>query len=249
MNRRKKRGRISWNIQVLNDSPLRDFDPRTKLVLSLSSSLAIMLPLEQLVAATLGYILLLSWARVINAALQQIWRIKWLLLGVFVIDWIFISLELAISITLRLSLLTSTFSLFFSTTTPAEFRLALEALKLPYRYAFSLSLAFQNLTIFDRETQLIREAQRSRGAWQPPAGWKKLIETTKDLISLTVPSIVMTTKRAWTMTEAAYARGFNSPKRNPYKKLRMQLKDWIIIGIAICAGILLVIWRQSSFIQ
>jgi energy-coupling factor transporter transmembrane protein EcfT len=56
----------------------------------------------------------------------------------------------------------------------------------------------------------------------------------------------MTTKRAWTMTEAAHARGFNSPKRKPYQKLSMQIRDWAIIGGAFGIGILLAIWRHTK---
>lgn len=240
---KRRKGPPSWDMPLIHASPLRDFDPRTKLALSLSTSLAVMLPLKQLAIATLFYFLLLSWARVLKPAARQIWRLKWLLIGLFLIDWIVVSLELATSVTIRISLLASTFSLFFATTTPAEFRLALESLGFPYRYAFSLSLAFQNLTEFDRETKLIREAQRSRGAWVPPDGWKKMIKFTQDLISLTVPAVVMTTKRAWTMTEAAYARGFNSPKRTPYQKLSMKTKDWVLLFIAFSIGIALIFWR------
>lgn len=240
---RRRKGPPSWEMPLIHESPLREFDPRTKLALSLSTSLAVMLPLEQLAIATLFYLVLLAWAKVLRPAAQQIWRLKWLLIGLFLIDWVVVSLELAASVTIRIGLLASTFSLFFATTTPAEFRLALESLGFPYRYAFSLSLAFQNLSDFDRETKLIREAQRSRGAWVPPDGWKKILQFTQDLISLTVPAIVMTTKRAWTMTEAAYARGFNSPKRTPYQKLAMKGKDWGLLIIAFSIGVALVIWK------
>lgn len=242
MFKRRKRS-PTWEMPLIKDSPLRGYDPRTKLILSLSTSLAVMLPLKQLSIAICFYIALIFWAKVQKPAAQQLWRLKWLLIGLFIIDWIFVSLELATSITLRIGLLASTFSLFFSTTTPAEFRLALESLGFPYRYAFSLSLAFQNLTVFDRETRLIREAQRSRGAWHLPEGWKRILEFTRDLVSLTVPAVVMTTKRAWTTTEAAYARGFDSPKRSPYQRLRMGIKDWLLICIAILIGIFLVVWR------
>lgn len=240
---RRRKGPISWEMPIIEDSPLRHFDPRTKLALSLSTSLAVMLPLEQLAVAVVIYAGLIIWAKVYPQALKQLWRLKWLLLGLFIIDWVVVSLELATSVTLRISLLASTFSLFFSTTTPAEFRLALESFGFPYRYAFSLSLAFQNLAEFDRETRLIRESQRSRGAWQPAEGWKKIIQFTRDLVSLTVPAIVMTTKRAWTTTEAAYVRGFNSPKRRPYQKLSMSSKDWLLIAISVLIGVALVVWR------
>ncbi len=240
---KRRRKSVSWEIPLIHDSPLRDFDPRTKLALSLSTSLAVMLPLEQLAISALLYLILISWAGVLKPAARQIWRLKWLLIGLFLIDRFVVSLELALSVTIRISLLASTFSLFFSTTTPAEFRLALESLGFPYRYAFSLSLAFQNLAEFDRETKLIREAQRSRGAWSPPNEWKKVLKFTQDLVSLTVPAVVMTKKRAWTMTEAAYARGFDSPKRKPYHRLVMKAKDWGLILVAVLIGIGLIVWR------
>jgi len=53
----------------------------------------------------------------------------------------------------------------------------------------------------------------------------------------------MTTKRAWAMTEAAYARGFDSPHRRPYRELAMGWLDWVLLaGMAGVVAILL-LWR------
>ena len=47
------------------------------------------------------------------------------------------------------------------------------------------------------------------------------------------------TRRAWSMTEAAYARGFESPHRRPYRVLRMRPADWLLIaGVASLVGLL-----------
>ena len=239
--RRREAG--MWQIALLDSSPLRTVDPRTKLALSLAASLAVMLPVTQLAAAILVYVAFMAWARVLKGAARQVWRLKWVLLGLFVIDWLFVSLELAVSITLRLSLLASTFSMFFATTTPAELRLALEWLRVPYRYAFSLSLAFQSLNLLDQEWRSIREAQQARGAWEIPTGWRKLRQNVQDMISLSVPSIVLATKRAWSMTEAAYARGFNSPNRHPYHRLSFATLDWVLVTGSTLIGVGLIVWR------
>ncbi len=236
----------AWQVDLIESSPLRPVDPRTKLALSLSASLAVMLPLTQLVVAILIYIAFMGWARVLKGAARQVWGLKWLLLGLFVIDWIFVSLELAVSITLRLSLLASTFSMFFATTTPAELRLALEWMRVPYRYAFSLSLAFQSLSLLDEEWRTIREAQQARGAWQPPTGWRKLRQNISDMIALSVPAIVLVTKRAWAMTEAAYARGFDAPHRRPYRELSLKPFDWALLIGATLIGVGLMAWRLVS---
>jgi energy-coupling factor transporter transmembrane protein EcfT len=231
------------NLALVEDSPLRRADPRTKLALSLCASLAVMLSLEKLAAFMILYALLLLWARLLPAAARQVWRLKWVLLVLFVVDWLFVSLDLAVIITLRLILLAGAFSLFFATTTPSELRLALERFHVPYRYAFSLSLAFQSVGLLDDEWRAIREAQRARGAWSQPAGWRDLAARVRDLVALAVPAVVLTTKRAWAMTEAAYARGFDSPHRRPYRHLALGHLDGLLLAGTLVVAAILVFWR------
>jgi energy-coupling factor transporter transmembrane protein EcfT len=229
---------------LVEHSPLRRVDPRTKLALSLCASLAVMLPLEKLAVFMGLYVVLLLWARLLPAAARQVWRLKWVLLVLFVVDWVFVSLELAVIITLRLILLAGAFALFFSTTTPAELRLALEWLRVPYRYAFSISLAFQSVGLLDDEWRTIREAQQARGAWSSAgSSWREMIRRTGDLVALAVPAVVLTTKRAWSMTEAAYARGFDSPHRRPYRQLAMHWLDWVLLAGTVAVAVALLLWR------
>ena len=172
---------------------------------------------------------------------QPVWR-RWLLV-LLVVDWWLVSMELGLIIVLRLTLLAGAFALFFSTTTPGELRLALEWLRVPYRYAFSLSLAFQSVGLLDDEWRAIREAQWARGAWAPPAGWRQVRSWVRDLVSLSVAAIVMTTRRAWAITEAAYARGFDSPQRRPYRRLRMGRLDWLLLAGTGAVAAALLLWR------
>ena len=228
---------------LVEDSPLRTADPRTKLAISLCASLAVMLPLERLFAFMVLYLLLLGWGRLLRQAGEQVWRIKWILLVLFVVDWWLVGGNLAVVITLRLVLLAGVFALFFATTTARELGLALESLHLPYRYAFSISVAFQSLGLLDDEWRSIHEAQSARGALPRNSGLRKFLQQMGDLVALTVPAIVLTTKRAWSMTEAAYARGFDSPHRRPFHQLKLGLLDWLLLtGTVIAAGLLL-FWR------
>ncbi|MEJ2208604.1 MAG: energy-coupling factor transporter transmembrane component T [Anaerolineae bacterium] len=231
------------SLALVEHSPLRRADPRTKLALSLCASLAVMLSLEKLAAFMGLYVILLLWARLLPEAARQVWRLKWVLLVLFVVDWLFVSPDLAVIITLRLTLLAGAFALFFATTTPGELRLALEWMRVPYRYAFSLSLAFQSVGLLDDEWRTIREAQQARGAWLPPTGWRSLLAKVGDLVALAVPAIVMTTKRAWAMTESAYARGFDSPRRRPYRQLQMGRLDWILLIGTLAVAAALLLWR------
>jgi energy-coupling factor transporter transmembrane protein EcfT len=214
------------------------------LALSLCASLAVMLPVERILAFMSLYILLLVWARLLSEAAQQVWRLKWVLIILFILDWVLVGPDLAVIITLRIVLLAGAFAIFVRTTTPGEFRLALEWLHVPYAYAFSVSLAFQSVGLLDEEWRAIREAQRARGAWSFEwNGWRQAISQVGELVALTVPAIVLTTKRAWALTEAAYARGFDSPHRRPYRRLRMQRVDWLLLAATVLVSIVLIAWR------
>jgi len=171
-----------------------------------------------------------------------VWRLKWVLIVLFILDWLLVDLNLAIVVSLRLILLAGVFTLFFATTTASELGLALESLRVPYRYAFSLSLAFQSIGLLEEEWGNIREAQRARGVFSVESGIRKLLKSVRDLIALTVPAVVTTTKRAWSMTEAAYARGFDSPHRKPYRQLRFCWYDWILLAVT-AAMTALMFWR------
>ena len=229
-------------LAVLEESPLRKADPRTKLFISIAISLVVMMPLEKLVIFLGGYALFLVWGRLLIPAIRQVWRIKWVLIILFFADWWLISLDHALIICTRIILLTGVFALFFSTTTARELGLALEKLRVPYRYAFSLSLAFQSLGLLDDEWRTIYEAQVSRGAVPEMSSWRRALSQANNLVSLTIPAIVLTTKRAWAITEAAYARGFDSPHRTSYHQLNFSRLDAILM-VGTVLLIFILYWR------
>ena len=237
-----KRSGRSPRMVLVENSPLRHVDPRTKLAIALCASMAVMLPLERMITFMAFYSLVLLWARLLPEAARQVWRLKWVLIILFILDWLLVDLNLAVVVSLRLILLAGVFTLFFATTTASELGLALESLRVPYRYAFSLSLAFQSIGLLEDEWGTIREAQRARGVFSVESGIRKLLKSVRDLIAFTVPAVVTTTKRAWSMTEAAYARGFDSPHRKPYHQLRMCWYDWILLS-ATAAVAVLMFWR------
>jgi energy-coupling factor transporter transmembrane protein EcfT len=232
---------------LVADSPLRRFDPRTKLALSLGASAAVMLPMDRLLVFLAVYTALFAWGRLLPYTARQVWRIKWVLILLFILDTWLVGLDLAAIICLRLILLAAAFTLFFMTTKSSELSLSLEKLHLPYRYAFSLSLAFQSLGLLDGEWRCILEAQQARGALPEISGvrserlFRKVFEQVRNLVALSVPAILLTTRRAWSITEAAYARGFDSPVRRPYQQLRMAPRDWLFL-IAIVVLIVGLYW-------
>ena len=241
--RRRGTGEHRRLVRIVHESPLRQVDPRVKLELSLLVALAVMLPLARLAIFWLAFAALMAPARLAGEMWHQIRRSAWILIVLFLIDWPSVSLEFAVLITLRFSLVVSAFVIFFATTRPEEFRLAMERLGLPYPYAFSLSLAFLSISLMSEEWQTIWEAQRSRGAWQESTGIRRIGERLNDLVALGVPAIVLTVKRAWTFTEAAYTRGFDSPQRRPYRQLVMRAADWALAAGVLIVMTLVFIWR------
>jgi energy-coupling factor transport system permease protein len=236
-------GRRRRVFRLRDNSPLRGIDPRVKLALSLLAASAVMLPLTQLGAFLVVYAAFLAWSRVLDEAFHAAARIAWLMAALFVLDWFFIDLPFAALITLRFVLVVSSFTAFFATTTLEEFRLALAWLRVPYRYAFTLSLALGSVTVLDEEWRAIQEAQRARGAWRRSTGLRGLPDTIRDLVALAVPTVVLTTRRAWSLTEAAYARGFGSPHRRPYDELHMRWPDWTLLASSLVLITLLILSR------
>jgi energy-coupling factor transporter transmembrane protein EcfT len=238
-------------LRLIEDSPLRGLDPRTKIWIGLCASLMVMLPIERLLIFIALYLLFLGWARLLPATARQVWRLKWILLILFVLDALLVDLELAVTVTLRIAMLAGVFTLLFATTTPAEFTLALENLGLPYRYAFSLGLASQSLVLLEEEWNSILEAQRARGALRTWRSWRTSLgeglrsglQQVSDLVALTVPAVVLTTKRAWSITEAAYARGFDSPHRASYHRLRLIGRDFFAMGISLLTCAVFLFWQ------
>ena len=229
---------------LVEGSFLRRIDPRVKLLAALCVSLMVMLPLERLVIFLGVYALFLAWARLLPTTLRQAWRLRWLILVLLILDVWLVNWELALVVTLRLVLLSGVFSLLVATTTPRELGLALEGLHLPYRYAFSLGLAFQSIGLLEDEWNAILEAQRARGISLSASGWRQTLGQARDLVAFTVPAIVLTTRRAWSITEAAYARGFDSPQRQPYRRLALNAGDWLfLLGALSVAGVFLIHWR------
>ncbi len=234
---------MTHTMHIIESSPLRRADPRTKLALCLCASLAVMLPLEKIILFSFIYVIFLLWARLLPEAARQAWKLKWILLVLFMVDWLAVSLNLAAVVTLRLLLMAGVFAMFFSTTTPSELCLALVWLRVPYRYAFSISLSFQTVSSIDAEWRGILEAQKARGAFTAPSGWRYMVEQVRNLVSLTVPAVVLTARRAWSMTEAAYARGFESPHRCAYNRLSMGAIDWTILAGTCMVAAAIIIWR------
>jgi energy-coupling factor transporter transmembrane protein EcfT len=224
----------------LADSFLRRADPRAKIVLALAVSTAVALPLTPLALVAACLAGLLAAARLAGPAAAQLWRARWWLGVLFVVDWLFVSLEFAGLITLRLAALAAAFTIVFATTTADELSLAVEHLGVPRRLAFAFAMAFRALGLIEREWREIVEAQQARGIVvevSAPRRWHAWRERLGHAAALVVPAIVLAVQRAWAISEAASVRGFESPLYRPYQVLRLRPLDHaLLMATAVVLG-------------
>ena len=212
---------------------LRRIDPRTKLVLSLAASAAVMLPLRPLALFVGCYAALVLTAGIARHAWRHLTRVGLLLVALFAFDWVLVGLPFAVLISLRLVLLVTAFTVLFATTTPDELRLALESLRIPRRVAFAFATACCALPLLESEWHAIREAQQARGIHRGDtgtSGWRGWRERVASAVALIVPAIVMITQRAWSIHESAAVRGFESPRRRPCRRAALSRLDWLLLG-------------------
>ncbi len=241
--RRWRGGRRRGAGEIVERSPLRRADARTKLALSLAASLSVMLPLPQLVVFVAAFGTLLVAARLTAQAAVPLRRLAPLLAVLLVADCLLVGPSFALLIALRLALMATAFSVLVASTTPDELRGALEALRVPHRLAFTLSSAFRSMALLDRDWLGIVEAQRARGLPRPTAdaaGRRRWLARLVETRGLVVPAIVIATRRAWCVHEAAAARGFGSPLRRPRRTPRLASIDHALLAAA--ASLLLVLW-------
>ena len=221
---------------------LRRVDPRTKLVLCLAASLAIMLPLHALATFLMAYALFVVSAGLLRPVLEQLRRVALLLAALFVVDALFIGCDFAVLVTLRLVLLVTAFNLLFATTTADEMRLTFEGFGMSPRLAFTLATACCSVDLVQTEWLAVIEAQRARGIDRPQCAhaWRERLAGS---VALIVPAVVFVAHRAWAISEAAATRGFDSPVRRPVRVLRLTWLDWVLLAASV--SVMILVWRTK----
>ncbi len=121
--------------------------------------------------------------------------------------------------------------LFVSTTHPEEFANSLTRIGIPYRIAYTLTLALRLVPLFDAEANQVMDAQRARGIdthTKSPRGVIRLMRFTF------VPMVVSALSRVDSLTISMEARGFGYRKNRTYlHRSRFQIRDVIIVLTAI----------------
>jgi energy-coupling factor transport system permease protein len=190
----------------------------------------------------LGVLLLpLSNAKMVREFFKGLAGIQFLIIFILIINTVLLSLNFAIVTILRIVVLMGAFSLYFQTTLPEDLTQSLISLGFKYPYAFAISLAFRFVPTMALETEIIMEAQKSRGHRIQEGG---VIQQIRNLFPLLIPLLFNSIRRAYNVAEALESRAFGVyPKPTFFYPIRFTAKDGaIVIGsiLFLITGILLV---------
>ncbi|MHA1694407.1 MAG: energy-coupling factor transporter transmembrane component T family protein [Candidatus Helarchaeota archaeon] len=208
---------------------IHNLDPRTKLYFAITISILslIFTDIIPLLIIFVSMIPIFIVAKSFKHWIKTLQGLFILLLIIIIIDTLFISFSVAISMIFRLFNLITSFSLFFLTTHPDDFSQALIQMYVPYSFAFALSLSVRFIPTLGIETQTIMDAQMSRGLELQKGN---IIKRVKNFIPIIIPMIVLSIRRAILIAESLESRGFGIIKKRTYLyKLNMNWKDYSII--------------------
>jgi energy-coupling factor transport system permease protein len=220
-------------------------DPRTKLLLLVTSFVMVLLP-ESPQVVFIATLLVLG-----QATLSRAWPvlrpIRWLLvtLALFSLGiWSVMaqgptplfwrvsreSLAFGAANFLKLSTMMVAGLTLLATTSPEELFLGLVKFRLPYPGAFAFALALRWVPEVFATVQRVKEAQAARGlSWEGGNPLDRL----KRHLPLLAPIFLLTLRRSQSMAWALEARGFQvSPRRTYLLETHMAWRDGVVLGVA-----------------
>ena len=219
---------------------LHRLDPRSKLFMILIYTILAFM-FRSLSLMIILFLLTIPFMLIANLSSQFIKGLKGLYFVIFfilIINTLSGSFNNSLITIIRLMILMIIFSIYFQTTLPEDITQSLILLHIPYSTAFSLSLSFRFVPTMAQETEIVMNAQKSRGHRIQEGG---MIQQIRNLFPLLIPLLMNSIRRAYHVAEALETRAFGVEKvPNFYYPLRMKLLDIrfialnsIILGVGI----------------
>ncbi len=209
---------------------IHKLDPRVKMCIALVFTILALIfdsIYPMLVLFGLSF-LLIAFARRVTRWFDTVKSMSFFFALILVLNTIFMnSFSYALTMSLRLLVLLSSFSIFFLTVHPDDLAAALVALKFPYPFSFSISLSFRYVPTLALEVQTIMDAQKSRGLELERGN---LFTRIKNFLPIIVPLVILSIRRALLVAESLESRGFGtSNKRFFYKEIKMGYGGWVVL--------------------
>lgn len=251
------------------DSPIHKMDPRAKIMAMLIVLVAIFFPAGFLGYAVIG-LCAVAVVLIAKLSLNFVWRsmrpMLFMLLFLLVVNILVIrtgtplislfgfaiysdAVSQTLYIAVRLMLMIIITTVLTATTKPLDLTLGIEDLLKPFErfhlpaheIAMMISIALRFIPTLIEETQRIMRAQASRGVDLKEGSLKEKVMA---VLSLIVPLFVSAFQRAEDLANAMEARGYCPGRpRTRYKILKMQGRDYILLGGATAlAAAMLILW-------
>jgi len=213
----------------MKDTIIHNLDPRTKLYFAIIVTIISLLftDIIPLAILFLSLVPLFIAGKIVTQWLNTLKGLVFLAIFIIIIDTLFIDFSLGIAMSVRLFTLISAFSLFFLTVHPDDFSQGLIQMKIPFSFAFALSLAIRFVPTLGQEAQNVREAQMVRGLELQKGN---IIKKIKNFIPIIIPLIVLSIQRALVVAESLESRAFGAVKKRTYLyPLKLKISDYFII--------------------
>lgn len=132
-------------------------------------------------------------------------------------------------------------------TSIGEITLGLIKAKIPYKFAFSFSMALRFVPLVMKDLTIIREAQKSRA---PEIDKGKLLDRIKKNVVLLIPLSSRSLGMINQIATSLEARGFGASHHRTYAfDRKMSVRDFIVLSLVIIGIILLVYFRFNMNTQ
>jgi energy-coupling factor transport system permease protein len=225
-------------------SPLHGRHPVAKLAAMIMVFVAAFLLDDPMFIAPLTALVLV--ATVAAGAVPNLWRLRWIVVPVFVFTlaiWALFypvpasgvaargeALRFGLGMALKLETFLAAGLLFLATTTVEEFAIALRALGVPYRVGFVVTLAFRLVPVFLESALTVVDAQRCRGLDFTRG---RVHQRIARYVPVIVPVFIGGLRRADQMAFALEVRGFSSGRvRTGLPRPAPNAGDWLLASIA-----------------
>ncbi|MEM2136495.1 MAG: energy-coupling factor transporter transmembrane component T [Candidatus Methanomethylicia archaeon] len=231
------------------DTFLHRLDPRVKLLLSFSFLISSFL-FENIILLSLLLILIIPlfyFAKSLRNYINSLRGGLFFIIFIFILNYFTSGINLALIITIRLILIMSSFSIFFLTTYPEDFALALVNIGIPYDFALTFTMAIRFVPTLAREAQLIIDAQKARGLELEKGSF---IVKLKNYVPILIPLIVNSLRRSINVAEAMESRAFGaSSKRSSLIELSLKRSDYVTLFLIFSFLMMIFLLKYYVFVE
>lgn len=135
--------------------------------------------------------------------------------------------------------------MFISTTNPSELAASLNAIGVPYKISYSVSLALRYIPDIQKDYHDISQSEQARGIMLGKD--VKLLTRFKNAINIVLPLILVSINRIDTISNAMDLRCFGkNKKRTWYMKRKFTKKDYITLTLCIIFSIACILVTYSN---